>query len=112
MQFCPACNPKDTVTQNCIKRTINTVTLHLDVIVIVPTPIEKKKKGYHIQVNGDWEGGWGASEPRSFRGRGTGNIRDGIVGGQRVYGGRNLRDSEQRKEWRTKTEKKSHSVKV
>ena len=45
MQFCPACNPKDTVTQNCIKRTINTVTLHLDVIVIVPTPKEKKKIG-------------------------------------------------------------------
>lgn len=47
----------------------------------------------------------GGSEPRSFRGRGTGNIRDGIVGGQRVYGGRNLRVSKQRKEWRTKDRK-------
>lgn len=47
----------------------------------------------------------GGSEPRSFRGRGTGNIRDGIVGGQRVYGGRNLRVSKQPKEWRTKDRK-------
>ena len=71
MQFCPACNPKDTVTQNCIKRTINTVTLHLDVIVIVPTPIEKKKKGYHIQVNGDWEGGWGGGQSPGVSGEGA-----------------------------------------
>ena len=52
-----------------LKRTINTVTLHLDVSVIVPTPKEKRKKGYHMQVNGDREGGWGV-RAQEFQGKG------------------------------------------